>query len=167
MRDHLPEFWDRLHRLGKAMRLAARRLDEAQAEAAAPRVSRWDIGCRGSGPRASSVEQAAERLEELRAEYDAARDAFMTEWAKVSAISRRFSDVLFYAIARDRYFYGESWDTVAKMFGYSRAQCLRLHKAMISEAAELLPAVDARPAQTAAPAAKDAETGRKPRNFTP
>lgn len=137
MRGSVPEFWEHLYKLCKAYDHAAKRLQEAMTEAAAPRPSRWGIIGRGSGPHASSVEKAAERLEVLRAEYDAARCSFLQEWGKVAAIGPRFSDPVLYCVAVDRYFCGYAWDTVAEKLGYTRRHCLRLHHEMIREAARL------------------------------
>ena len=157
MRGNVPEFWARLYRLGRAVDRAAQRLEAVRAEAAGPGCARWDMIGKGSGPHASQVERAAEIVEERRAELAAAINAFYREWGRVSAIAPRFSDPVLYCVATYRYMCGDTWDDVAAKLRYSVGYTQKLHKKMISEAAELLDAMEREPTQSAAPAATGTE----------
>lgn len=138
------EFFDNLYRLRREWGRAGDRLAEAEEMAAAARGARLDVcGGKSGGSRASSVELAAEIVEERRAELDAAKENFYAEWDRLNAVRHGFSDPLLFNLAAMRYHMGLPWDDIGKSLRYSRGTVMRLNRCMIREAAALIPGITA------------------------
>lgn len=138
------EFFQNLTYLRKQMDRSRDRMREAEEEAAAVRGVRYDItGGKSGGPRASSVEKAAELIEERRGEYAEAAEAFYEEWNKVQEARSRFSDPILYDVAAQRYHLGKPWEEIGKKLGYCRRSLNRFDRQMIREAAAIIPGLTA------------------------
>ena len=138
------DFFYNLYHLRMKWGRAGDRLAEAEEMAEEARGARLDVcGGKSGGPRASSVELAAEIIEERRAELEEAKENFYTEWNRLHAVRNGFSDPLMYDIAIMRYHMGYPWDVVAKSVKYSRGTVMRVNRCMIREAAALIPGLTA------------------------
>lgn len=138
------EFFQNLTYLRKQMDRSRDRMREAEEEAAAVRGVRYDItGGKSGGPRASSVEKAAELIEERRGEYAEAAEAFYREWNKVQEARSRFSDPILYDVAAMRYHLGKPWADIGKKLGYCRRSLNRYDRQLMQEAAWIIPGLTA------------------------
>lgn len=138
------EFFDNLYHLRREWGRAGDRLAEAEEMAEAARGARLDVcGGKFGGPRASSVELAAEIVEERRAELEKAKENFYEEWNRLHAVRHEFSDPLMFNMAIMRYHMGLPWDDVSKTLHYSRRTVMRLNRCIIQETAALIPGITA------------------------
>lgn len=134
------DFFRNLYRLRREWGRAGDRLEEAEEMAEAARGARLDAcGGKSRGPRASAVELAAEIIEERRAELDAAKENFYSEWNRLHAVRNGFSDPLLFDLAIMRYHMGLPWADIGKSLRYSRGTVMRMNRCMIREAAALIP----------------------------
>lgn len=137
------EFFFNLQHLKKEIVRREAALRAAREAEAAIHSPQWGIYTGCGIFHASSIEQAAERVEERKEELAGAADAFQTEWNKISKIAPDFSDPLLYCVATYRYFMGYRWEKIGEKMGYSRRALHYFNRKMKQEAAVLLGLDDA------------------------